>query len=96
MNNPDKGTQTDLFETEKSESMKSLEKEYTPSEEVESEPAKEREPDRDRETERERGKSMMRRLYDNLFGEDEYREERDELEEMRNRIEEEEQEKEQE
>ena len=96
MNNPDKGTQTDLFETEKSESMKSVEKDYTPSEEVESEPVKEREPDRDRETERERGKSVMRRLYDTMFGNDEYREERDELEEMRNKIEEEEQEEEQE
>ena len=92
MNNPDKGTQTDLFEsrpsTEKSESIR-REEETTKSEEVESEPVQEREPDRERETERERGKSMMRRLYDTMFGNDEYREER---EEMRNRIEEEEQE----
>ena len=83
MNNPEKGTQTDLFETEESESTKSVEKEYTPREEVESEPINEREPDNERETERERGKSMLRRLYDNLSEEDEYRAEREELEEIR-------------
>ena len=89
-NNPEKGTQTDLFDkmysTKTSESMKSLDKETNESEEVESEPAQEQEPQREREEpERERGKSMMRRMFDAMFGEDELREEREELEEMRNR-----------
>ena len=89
-NNPEKGTQTDLFDkmysSKTSESMKSLDKETIESEEVESEPAQEQEPQREREEpERERGKSMMRRMFDAMFGEDELREEREELEEMRNR-----------
>ena len=92
-NNPEKGTQTNLFEsrssTEKSESMKSVEKEYTQSEEAESEPTQEKEPEREREgPQRERGKSMLRRLYDNLFGEDdEFREEREEMRNRREQIE---------
>ena len=90
INNPEKGTQTDLFDkiysTETSESMKSIDNEAIKSEEVESEPAQEQEPQREKEEpERERGKSMMRRMLDAMFGEDEYREEREELEEMRNR-----------
>ena len=89
-NNPEKGTQTDLFDkmysTKTSESMKSLDKETIESEEVESEPAQEQEPQREREEpERERGKSMMRRMFDAMFGEDELRAEREELEETRNR-----------
>ena len=90
INNPEKGTQTDLFDkiysNETSESMKSIDNEAIKSEEVESEPAQEQEPQREKEEpERERGKSMMRRMLDAMFGEDEYREEREELEEMRNR-----------
>ena len=89
LNNPEKGTQMDLFgsrsSTEKSESIKSVEKENTQSEEAESEPTQEQEPDR--ETERERGKSMMRRFYDAMFGEDEFREEREELRNRREQIE---------
>ena len=86
MNNPDKGTQTDLFEsrssTEKSESIKSLGNETSKSEETETEPLQEQERQRER-TERERGKSIMRRMYDAMFADDEYREEREEL--VRNR-----------
>ena len=94
-NNPEKGTQTDLFDnrssTETSESMKSLEKEYTQSIEVESEPTQAREPDTEREEpERQRGKSMIHRLYDAMFGEDEYKEEREELRNRRQQIEQEE------
>ena len=102
MNNPDKGTQTDLFETktssEKSESIKSLGDETFKSEETENEPMQEQEPQREQPVdakassardvktslpERERGKSIMRRMYDAIFADDEYREEREEL--LRNR-----------
>ena len=102
MNNPDKGTQTDLFETkttsEKSESIKSLGDETFKSEETENEPMQEQERQREQPVdakassardvktslpERERGKSIMRRMYDAIFADDEYREEREEL--LRNR-----------
>ena len=88
-NNPEKGTQTDLFDkmysTNTSESMKSLD--TIKSEEVESEPAQKQEPQREREEpQRERGKSMLRQVYDNLFGEDEFREEREEMRNIRQQI----------
>ena len=96
IDNPDKGTQTDLFETktstEKSESIKSLGDETFKSEETENEPMQEQERQRE-QPERERGKSIMRRMYDAMFADDEYREEREEL--LRNRRAEEEQEQEQ-
>ena len=86
LNNPDKGTQTDLFEsrssTEKSESIKSSGNETFKSEETENEPMQEQERQRE-QPERERGKSIMRRMYDAIFADDEYREEREEL--LRNR-----------
>ena len=86
MNNPDKGTQTDLFEsrssTEKSESIKSSGNETFKSEDTENEPLQEQERQRE-QPERERGKSIMRRMYDAMFADDEYREEREEL--VRNR-----------
>ena len=86
MNNPDKGTQTDLFEsrssTERSESIKSSNDETFKSEETENEPMQEQERQRE-QPERERGKSIMRRMYDAMFADDEYREEREEL--LRNR-----------
>ena len=86
MNNPDKGTQTDLFEsrssTEKGESIKSLGNETFKSEDTENEPLQEQERQRE-QPERERGKSIMRRMYDAMFADDEYREEREEL--LRNR-----------
>ena len=89
LNNPEKGTQTDLFEsrpsTEKSESIR-REEEPTQSEEAESEPTQEEEPQKEN-PERERGKSMMRRIYDAMFGEDEFREEREELRNRREQIE---------
>ena len=99
-NNPEKGTQTDLFDkmysTKTSESMKSLDKETIKSEEVESEPAQKQEPQREREEpqrereepQRERGKSMLRQVYDILFGEDEFREEREEMRNIRQQIDE--------
>ena len=97
MNNPDKGTQTDLFETktstEKSESIKSSGNETFKSEDTENKPLQEQERQRE-QPERERGKSIMRRMYDAMFADDEYREEREEL--LRNRRAEEEQEQEQE
>ena len=86
LNNPDKGTQTDLFEsrssTEKSESIKSSGNETFKSEETENEPMQEQERQRE-QPERERGKSIMRRMYDAMFADDEHREEREEL--LRNR-----------
>ena len=86
MSNPDKGTQTDLFEsrssTEKSESIKSSGNETFKSEDTENEPLQEQERQRE-QPERERGKSIMRRMYDAIFADDEYREEREEL--VRNR-----------
>ena len=89
LNNPDKGTQTDLFDsrpsTEKSESVR-REEEPTQSEEAESEPTQEEEPQKEN-PERERGKSMMRRIYDAMFGKDEFREEREELRNRREQIE---------
>ena len=89
-NNPEKGTQTDLFDkmysTKTSESMKSLDKETIKSEEVESEPAQKQEP------QRERGKPMLRQVYDNLFGEDEFKEEREEMRNIRQQIDEDEEE----
>ena len=99
MNNPDKGTQTDLFETktstEKSESIKSSGNETFKSEETENEPLQEQERQRE-QPERERGKSIMRRMYDAMFADDEYREEREELLRNRRAQTEEEQEQEQE
>ena len=86
MNNPDKGTQTDLFETktssEKSESIKSSGNETFKSDDTEKEPLQEQERQRE-QPEKERGKSIMRRMYDAMFADDEYREEREEL--LRNR-----------
>ena len=96
--NPDKGTQTDLFETktssEKSESIKSLGDETFKSEETENEPMQEQERQRE-QPERDRGKSIMRRMYDAMFADDEYREEREELSRNRRAQTEEEQEQEQ-
>ena len=98
IDNPDKATQTDLFEiktsTEKSESIKSSGNESFKSKDTENEPMQEQERQRE-QPERERGKSIMRRMYDAMFADDEYREEREEL--LRNRREQtEEQEQEQE
>ena len=98
MNNPDKGTQTDLFEswssTEKSESIKSSGNEPFKSEDTENEPLQQQERQRE-QPERERGKSIMRRMYDAMFADDENREEREELLRNRRTQTEEEQEKEQ-
>ena len=93
MNNPDKGTQTDVFnETPsitESESMKTPEEAVKEQieEEAESIHSDEREPERETERERTQKKSLMRRFYDGLFGEDEFREEREELRNRREQIE---------
>ena len=92
-NNPDKGTQTDVFnETPsitESESMKTPEEAVKEQreEEAESINSDEREPERETERERTQKKSLMRRFYDGLFGEDEFREEREELRNRREQIE---------
>ena len=98
-NNPEKGTQTDVFNETESESMKTPEEDIKEEirEEEETENTNVIEQQQENEPERERGKSIMRRMLDSMFGEDEYAEEREELEEMRNRrqqIEEEEEENE--
>ena len=75
--NPDKGTQTDVFnETPsitESESMKTVEEEVKQTQTDESDASVEKEHEREREPqrERERGKTIMRRMYDAMFGEDE-------------------------
>ena len=91
--NPGKGTQTDVFnETPSvtvSESMKTPEqtvKEQIQEEEIQSIKSSDKEQDRERE--RTQKKSVMRRVYDAMFGEDEFKEERDELRNMKQRIEE--------
>ena len=64
-----------------------LTKKPTQSEELESEPLQEREPEKQREQpERERGKSIMRRMFDAMFGEDEFKEEREEMRSRRQQI----------
>ena len=96
--NPDKGTQTDNFDVTssitESESMKTPEEEVKQLQTDESEASVEKEHEREREREpqreRERGKSVMRRMCDAMFGEDEFKEEREEMRSRRQQIEEEE------
>ena len=80
--NPQKGTQTDIFDKtfsiETSESMKSVDEKAMESQEEQETTQDKQQPEQE-EPERERGKSMMRRIYDNLFGHDEFQEEREEL-----------------
>ena len=84
--NPDKGTQTDIFNETPSitESIKTPEEEEVKqiqTEDIEDTiQSNEKEQERDRE--KAQNKSVMRRVYDTMFGEDEFEEER---EEMRNR-----------
>ena len=93
--NPDKGTQTDVFnETPsitESESMKSLEEEVKQRQTDESlSSIKSRKNEEETEKERERNqpekKSVMRRVYDAMFGEDEFKEEREEMRSRRQQI----------
>ena len=97
--NRDKGTQTDVFNESpsitESESMKTIEEEVKQTQTDESE-ASVKSIEKEKETEREREqpqkKSVMRRVYDAMFGEDEFKEEREdaspearELRDMRSR-----------
>ena len=97
--NPNKGTQTDVFnETPsitESESMKSLEEEVKQrqtDESLSSIKSSEKESEKERERNQPERKSVMRRVYDAMFGEDEFKEEREELRNRREQIEEEEEE----
>ena len=92
--NPDKGTQTDVFnETPsltESESMKSLEEEEVKQrqtdESLSSIKSSEKQQERNREPEQPQKKSLMSRVYDAMFGEDEFKEEREELRSRRQQI----------
>ena len=90
--NPDKGTQTDVFnETPsitESESMKSLEevKQRQTDESVSSIKSSEKQQEREREHEQTQKKSFMSRVYDAMFGEDEFKEEREEMRSRRQQI----------
>ena len=92
-NNPEKGTQTDVFNETESESMKTPEEEMKDENEYESEESINiTENQQEGERERTQRKSIMQRLYDGVFGEDALTEERDELKNMKQRIEQEEEE----
>ena len=88
--NPDKGTQTDIFnetpsiiesiKTPEEEEVKQIQTEYS-EDTIQSD---EKEQERDRE--KAQNKSVMRRVYDAMFGEDEFEEEREELRNRREQI----------
>ena len=89
--NPNKGTQTDVFnETPsitESESIKTPEEEIQQIQTDESEETiKTSEKEQERERERNQKKPVMRRVYDAMFGEDEFREEREEIRSRRQQI----------
>ena len=106
--NPDKGTQTDVFNetpsVTESESMKTIEevKQTQTDESVSSIKSIEKEKETEREREQPQKKSVMRRVYDAMFGEDgersspsrrsldEFAEEREEMRSRRQQIEQEE------
>ena len=105
-NNPEKGTQTDVFNETESESMKTPEEEMKEEAVIESEESiniTENQQEGERERTREarelqvsrQKKSIMQRIYDGVFGEDEFKEEREELRNMKQRIEEDDDENEQ-
>ena len=88
-NNPEKGTQTDAFNGTESESTK------TPEEEIKEQTKEEKtenpniiEHQQENEQGRTQNKSITQRIYDGVFGEDEIREEREEVRNMKQRIEE--------
>ena len=90
--NPDKGTQTDVFnETPsitESESMKSLEEEVKQRQTDESLSSiqSSKKEETEREPEQPQKKSLMSRVYDAMFGEDEFAEEREEMRSRRQQI----------
>ena len=92
--NPEKGTQTDVFnETPsitESVSMRTPEEEINEEHEIESEESikiSEKEHEREREREQPQKKSVVRRVYDAMFGDDEFKEEREEMRNRRQQIE---------
>ena len=91
--NPQKGTQTDNFNVSssvsESESMKTIE-EVKQTQTDESDATIEQERQQERERERSERKSIMRRIYDNMFGVDEFADEREEMRNRRQQIEQEE------
>jgi len=88
-NNPEKGTQTDPFNETESENMRTPEEEMKDENEDESEESINiTENQQEGERERTQKKSIMRRIYDGVFGEDIYREEREELRNTKQRTEE--------
>ena len=101
-NNPEKGTQTDTFNETESESMKPPEEDIKEESAMESEESikiGEKEREREREREQPQKKSVMRRVFDAMFGEDdasassgqsrdEFKEEREEMRNRRQQIEE--------
>ena len=90
-NNPEKGTQTDTFNETESENMRTPEEEMKDENEDESEESLTiTENQQEGEREITQKKSIMQRLYDGVFGEDEFKEEREELRNTKHRIEEEE------
>ena len=95
--NPNKGTQTDVFNetpsVTESESMKSLEeavKQRQTDESLSSIQSSKKEEETEREPEQPQKKSLMSRVYDAIFGEDEFKEEREGMRSRRQQIEEEE------
>ena len=88
--NPEKGTQTDVFNETESESMKTPEEEMKDEAVIESEESINiTENQQEGERERTQKKSIIRRIYDGVFGEDDaLAEEREELRNTKQRIEE--------
>ena len=88
--NPNKGTQTDVFNetpsVTESESIRTAEevKQIQTNESEES--MKNVEKQQERERERTQNKSVMRRVYDAMFGDDEFKEEHDELRNRRQQM----------
>ena len=86
--NPEKGTQTDAFNETESESIRTPEQEIKERIEEDAESENITEPQQEVERERTREKSIMQRLYDGVFGEnDALAEEREEMQNRRQQIE---------
>ena len=86
--NPEKGTQTDVFNETESESMKTPEENKNENEDESEESINITENQQEGERERTQKKSITQRIYDGVFGEDEFAEEREELINMKQRTEE--------
>ena len=89
--NPEKGTQTDVFNETGSENMRTPEEEMKDENEDESEESINiTENQQEGKRERTQKKSIMQRIYDGVFADDEFKEEREEMQNRRQQIEEEE------